>query len=76
MADERTEVRCDQNPFSTLLFRHDERGVWVYCRDCREAGKRGQEHLITWRRIFRMFLGLDDDKHGQRANGDNSDSES
>ena len=57
------DVRCNDNPYNTLLYRYGPRGIYVYCRDCRDdEGKRGQEHLITWDRLLRQFLGMDDDE--------------
>lgn len=65
MADSRGEIRCEENSFHTLLFRYDWRGIWVYCRDCRDDdGKRGQEHLIPWGRLLRLFLGLEEQQVG------------
>jgi hypothetical protein len=64
-------LRCQDNAFHTLLFRYDWRGIWVYCRDCRDNdGKRGQEHLVSWRRLLRMFLGMDDVVVDQRERHD------
>ncbi len=73
----RGEVRCDENPFHTLLFRYDWRGIWVYCRDCRVNGKRGKEHLITWGRLFGFFLeaSAHNDKHGEGTGVDSNDAE-
>lgn len=55
------EVRCTSNPFNTLLFRFDRRGIYVYCRDCRdENGKRGQQHLVTWRQLLLLCINQPD----------------
>lgn len=78
-AGTRGEVRCERNAFHTLLFRYDWRGVWVYCRDCRDnEGKRGAEHLIPWMQLIRLFLGLDreDDQHGDGSTEHHSGPES
>lgn len=64
------EVRCERNPFRTLLFRYDRRGIRVYCRDCRdEDGRRGQEHLVTWLELLWLALGLKNDQHGDGGDG-------
>jgi hypothetical protein len=75
---ENGEVRCGENPFNTLLFRYDRRGVRVYCRDCRDvdAGKRGKEHLITWLDLLWLALGLKDDQHGDGGHGHREQTES
>jgi hypothetical protein len=59
MAKVRQDVRCNDCRFNTLLFRFSLEGIWVFCRDCRTDGKRGKEHLITWRRLFYMWLTAD-----------------
>lgn len=62
------DVRCDECRFNTLLFRFSMRGIWVYCRDCRTEGKRGKQHLITWRRLFYMWLTADATIHERTRN--------
>jgi hypothetical protein len=67
------EVRCESNPFRTLLFRYDLRGIRVYCRDCKgDDGRRGREHLITWLDLLWLALGLKNDQYRDGGDGHHS----
>lgn len=52
------DVRCRRNPYNTLLFRYDHRGVWVYCKDCYSASqnKKGTQHLIPWSSLLGLMF--------------------
>lgn len=73
----KVDVRCDKNPFNTLLFRFDDTGIYVYCRDCRRGEKRGAEHFFSWGELLRMLVvGDGNDFNGVNQGRDNNSTES
>lgn len=52
------DVRCRRNPYNTLLFRYDHRGLWVFCKDCydQSENKKGTQHLISWSVILGLMI--------------------
>jgi len=52
------DVRCRRNRYSTLLFRYDHRGLWLYCKDClsQTQNKKGAQHLIPWSAILGLMM--------------------
>ena len=52
------DVRCRRNPYNTLLFRYDHRGIHVFCKDCydHQEDKKGTQHLISWAVILGLLI--------------------
>lgn len=50
------DIRCLENRYNTLLFRYDSKGIYVWCKDCRDPklDKKGTQHLISWAALHRM----------------------
>lgn len=52
------DVRCQRNPYRTLLFRYSEKGLFVFCKDCysHRENKKGTQHLITWAQMLGLMI--------------------
>lgn len=52
------DVRCQRNPYRTLLFRYNEKGLYIFCKDCynHKVDKKGTQHLFTWAQLLGLMF--------------------